>query len=122
MMQSNGQTSTQALSLTSMQVSPITYVIARSTPSTVPICDPPPSPRCLRVDLHSYSVADHGHLMRVHRQDRGQVEDIPGPDVELRAVTGALHQMVGEVALAQRAVLVGAGVIDGVPPAVLSAG
>src|ERR1035437_3409706 len=122
MMQSTGQTSTQDLSLTSMQVSPITKVIAGFPPSTVAIPYWPLSPDRIRGDLHSHPIADHGHPMRLQRQDRGQIEHVPGPDVEPRAVAGALHQMVGEVALAQRAVLVGAGVVDGVPTAIFGMG
>src|SRR5258706_15743034 len=61
----------------------------------------------------------HTHGIRVHREDRGQRPDLPGRELEARAVAGALHHAALELAFAERPALMRADVFDRPPGALL---
>src|SRR3954463_6704185 len=65
------------------------------------------------VDLHL--AVDDAHRVGVHREDRGQRPHFAGGEIEARAVAGALHQAVLELALAERPAIVRADVVDRTP-------
>src|SRR3989442_15513734 len=73
----------------------------------------------LPLDVQIDVAIGNGHRIRLGRDHGGQAGDFPGAHIEARPMPGALHRHLPELALAQRVVLVGTGVGDGVELIVL---
>src|SRR6266545_5784760 len=82
-------------------------------PGLVSLADLQFARRDAEVDLDD--AIDHPHGVRVNRIDRWKRLHLTGEEVEPSAMTWALHATIVKLALAERAAIVRADVVDGSP-------